>query len=100
MEHPEPIRGSDSAYHPLELQWIIRTYICPKDTEHEWASGKHNARLRAHIVYWVEKGWLGGARLNVRLDNESVDLTKDGKAAFHRARTALKRHYDKIERYG
>ena len=100
VQHPEPIRGPDSAYHPLELQWIIRTYICPKDTEHEWVSGKHNARLRAHIVYWVEKGWLGGARLNVRLDNESVDLTKDGKAAFHRARTALKRHYDKIEQYG
>ena len=100
VEHPEPIRGHDSAYHPLELQWIIRTYICPKDSEHEWVSGKHNTRLRAHIIYWVEKGWLGGARLNVRLNNESVDLTKEGKAAFHRARTALKRHYDKIELHG
>ena len=101
VEHPEPVRGPNSAYHPLEVQAIIRTHICPKGTEHEWVGGKHNNRLREHVMFWLEKGWLGGGRLNIRADSdEATTLTEEGTAAFNRARAVLKRHYDKVEKHG
>jgi hypothetical protein len=57
-EHRAPVNGVQ--YDPKVLQLIIRRNVCPTGTAMEWkASDGANKPLKAAIIYWLERGWVG-----------------------------------------
>jgi hypothetical protein len=97
VPHPQPVRGPSCEYHPKELQWIVRKYICPKDSDHDFKGNSRHRRLRDHFIYWLEQGWVGGRKLGMRHGNQ---LTPEGKQHLHVAMQRFRRHFNRIEQKG
>ena len=99
-EHRAPVNGVQ--YDPKVLQLIIRRNICPTGTAMEWkASDGANKPLKAAIIYWLERGWVGSkGPVQMKREGEKQTLTADCKAEFKAIRQKIQRDYELIEKKG